>query len=448
MAKNIEEFAHLDYLSNLCDYQQIRDCFKGERAIKKEGPKYLPMLTGQALPDYNNYKQRALFFPITGKTCSSMVGLAIAKPPKVDYPADMQRYFKDEESGFQFTESVTSTFTEVVLMGRFGVLIDAPLDEGDPVLAQYVAENVVNWEVNERGVPTMVMLREYYLEPVDRFKKVMKTRYRRCELVGGVYVVEVLDDELQRISIKAPTFAGRTINFVPFVPFGSSGVHMDVDKPPMLDISTINLSHYLSSADLEWGRHLVGLPTPIVSGVDAGTKLFIGGTAAWVLPPAEAKAYYLEFQGQGLESLEKAMTDKVSLMASISARLIDNSTRGSEAAETVRLRYLSESATLVQIISAVEAGMVMMYNMLATLMKASGTVSLKFNREILGLGITFKDLDVMFKAYLTGSISKETLVYNLRRLEAIDPNRTDEEELGAIKEPPPPAPKPAATAKT
>jgi hypothetical protein len=127
-------------------------------------------------------------------------------------------------------------------------------------------------------------------------------------------------------------------------------------------------------------------------------------------------------------------------MASISARLVDSSTRGSEAAETVRLRYMSESATLIHIIGSIESGAMMMYNMLAKMMKAPQTVTIKFNRELLGIGITFKDIDVLFKAYLSGSVSKETLVYNLRRLEAIDPSRTDEEELEAIKEPPPPTP--------
>ena len=163
----------------------------------------------------------------------------------------------------------------------------------------------------------------------------------------------------------------------------------------------------------------------------------------------EAKAYYLEFQGLGLKSLEIAMSDKISLMSSMSARLVDNSTRGSEAAETVRLRYMSESAGLIHIIGSIEAGCMILYNMLAKLLKTT-EVSVQFSKEILGVGVSFKDLKILFEAYLTGSISKETLVYNLRRLDAIDPNRTDEEEMSAIKEPPPQvtasnAPKPAAT---
>jgi hypothetical protein len=123
-------------------------------------------------------------------------------------------------------------------------------------------------------------------------------------------------------------------------------------------------------------------------------------------------------------------------MASASARLIDNSTRGSEAAETVRLRYMSEAASLIHIIAAVENGLNIMYNMVARL-HGAGPVNISMSRQVLGAAITFKDLKIMFEAYLTGSISKETLLYNMRRLEAVDPKRTDEQELAAIQPPPP-----------
>ena len=450
MAKQLAKFAHPAYMDMIHDYVMIRDCFKGARAIKEAGELYLPRLTGQTQSDYDNYKSRALFFPITGKTATTMVGLATTKPPKTTYPDGMEIYFQDTERDYQFTEFYVNTFTEVTLMGRFGVLIDAPIGNADPKPVPYIAENIVRWETDEHNKILSLLLREHYTVPgKERFELDTKCRYRHCYLdATGTYTVEVLDEDLEIMAPPIqPTFSGRTIDFIPFTPFGSSGVHMSVDKPPMTDISTINISHYMTSADLEWGRHIVGLPTPVVSGVDAGTKLSIGGTAAWVLPPADAKAYYMEFLGQGLQSLEKAMVEKVGLMASVSARLIDNSTRGSEAAETVRLRYMSESAGLIHIINAIESGLMMMYNMLARLRNANGSVTVQFSREIIGLGIGFKDLKVLFDAYFQGGLSKEALLYNLRRLEAVDPNRTDAEELAAIRDPepttPPAAPTPA-----
>jgi len=447
----IEKIAHPDYLKHRHTYSKLRDCFEGEDAIKAKSIAYLPRLGAQEQGDYDNYLYRALFFPITGKTVSSMVGMATTSPPKTTYPDLMEPYFVDDQNGYQFTETYVSIFSEVILMGRYGVLIDAPKNSvGDPLVVPYIAENIINWDVDEQGKLTMLLLREYVRVPGEsKFETKMSCQYRHCYLLNGVYTVETLNEDMEPVASISPTFSGVTIDYIPWIPFGASGSHIQVDKPPMQDICTINLSHYLSSADLEWGRHIAGLPTPVATGVDSGTKLKIGGTAAWILPTPESKAYYLEFLGQGLGSLEKAMTEKVGLMATISARLVDSSSKGSEAAETVRLRYMSESASLIHIIGAVESGVNLMYNMISRLKKAAGSVSIKFSREILGVGITFNDLSVMFEAYLTGSLSKESLVYNLRRLDALDPNRTDEQELAAIRPPPPVAdpnkkPEPAA----
>jgi hypothetical protein len=448
MAKDIKKWCNLSYLANLPTWIKIRDCFDGEDAIKSRKEAYLPRLKAQSRDDYDNYLYRALFFPITGKTCSSMIGLAVAEPPKTTYSDLMSYYFQDTEQGYQFTEFYVTIFTEVVLMGRLGVLIDAPIvGSTQPVLCRYTAENIMKWEVDHNGLLSRLILREYKQVPgEEKFETKTVCVLRHCYIENGQYWVEELDEDLEPISGTfpvSPLFMGQPIDHIPFTCFGATGIHIDVDKPPMQDISTLNLSHYLTSADLEWGRHIVGLPTPVVSGVDSGTNLHIGGTAAWILPVVEAKAYYLEFQGLGLKSLETAMSDKVSLMATVSARLIDNSTRGSESADTVKLRYMSESASLIQIIGSIENGCLLMYNMVAKLLKTD-PVTIQFSKEILGTGVSMTDMGTMFEAYLNGSISKETLVYNLRRLGAIDPNRTDEEELAAIRNPPP-IPTPAAT---
>lgn len=436
MAKKITEFAHPDYVRTLPDWIKIRDCFNGERAIKSASTAYLPRLKGQDQADYDNYLYRALFFPITGKTVGSLVGLATSKKPRLEHPETMDKYFSDTESAlYQFTEFYVGTFNEVVLQGRIGVLIDAPEIGGDPYPVPYIAENVINWRPDAAGNLVMLLLREHVTLPgKGEFDSTQTYRYRHCFVRAGVYMQEELDEDLEVVKGPfIPTFSGNSIDYIPFTCIGSSGCHMWVDKPPMLDISTINISHYLTSADLEWGRHLVGLPTPVVSGVDAGTKLSIGGTTAWILPVPDAKAYYMEFMGQGLASLEKAMTEKIGLMSSLSARLVDSSAKGSEAAEAVRLRYVNEAASLIHIIGSIETGLTIVFNQLAKLLRSQGEVKVALQRDVLGNAITFNDMKVMFEAYLNGSISAETLIYNLRRLDALDPNREDSAELAVVK---------------
>lgn len=444
MARSIEKFAHPEYLKLAPVYEALRDCYDGADAIKSKGEKYLPRLSAQSQSDYDNYKFRALFFPITGKTCATLVGLSMSEEPEVTYPDFMGPYFSDDQPGYQFTELLLGTLREVLLMGRYGLLIDAPTGGGDPTPCAYIAENIINWNHSEDGKLIMLLLREFYTSRGDgEFELKVHTRYRHCFISPqNVYTVRTLNEDLDPMGLDVvPVFSGKSLDYIPFVCIGASGVHMSPDKPPMQDLAIVNLSHYLSSADLEWGRHLTGLPTPVISGVDTATTLHVGGTKAWVLPDASAKAYYMEFLGQGLGSLEKALTDKIGLMASLSARMVDTSTRGSEAAETVRLRYMSESASLVHVMWSVETALEIFFNMIAALKQSgAGEVEIEFSKDILGPKMTFGDLKILFEGFFRGALSKESLIYNLRKMDVLDPSKTDEEEMGSLQTPEPKTP--------
>lgn len=437
MPKQIQDFGHPEYLKIVDDYTTIRDCFHGSRAIKNAGTRYLPQLGGQDVNDYENYKRRALFFPITSKTVSTLVGFATAKDPEVEHDSPLTPYFTDGVGSQQFTEFYVRNIQETILMGRIGTLIDAlPTGSQRPLLLTYNAEHIINWSVADDGSLEWVLLREivYVPKPDKPFAYDVKTQYRWCGLENSTYTVKLLNDNLEVQSTMVPSFRAQPINYVPFVCIGTSGVHMDVDQPPMLDIATINVSHYMTSADLEWGRHFVGLPTPVITGADSSTSLKIGGTAAWVLPNEGSDAKYLEFLGQGLGSLENALQEKIGLMATMSARLLDSSTKGSEATETVRLRYLSETASLKMLINSVESGLSMIYTMLSQLMGVTAP-SVKLPKDLLIVRLEAAVLRELFQAYFKGAITKETLVYNLKRSDFLDPTVDDDAQLTGILSP-------------
>lgn len=436
---SLNEISHQAY-NEVCEaYSMVRDCFQGPLAIKKAGIKYLPQLSGQTDADYDNYKRRALFFPITGETVSSLIGFATSKEPTLKYPDIMKPYFMDDQGSHQFPEMYVQFLQELLLMGRYINLIDAPVGGASlPKIVPYVAENLVNWLVDPMsGQLLWALLKEHIWvqDEHQQFQTNELCRYRFLQLVGGVYQVTVLDQDLKPTGPAIiPTFRNKPLNFIPLIVTGATGVHFDIDQPPMLNICTINISHYMNSADLEWGRHFTGLPTPVVKGVESNSVLRIGGTAAWVLPNPEADAKFLEFLGQGLGSLENAMKEKISLMATMSARLVDTSTKGSEAAETVRLRYASETASLKRIVLAANSGLNLIYSIISTIMGFEQP-SITLNKEILTVKLTAGELRELFTAYLNGSLSKESLIYNLRKNELLDPNRTDIEEMSSLMTP-------------
>lgn len=439
---------HPHYNLYIEQWTDCRHAFEGQKAVKDAGERYLPALTGQTVTEYEAYKKRALFYSITSKTLSALVGMVLDQLPEMKYPDKLKHYFEDH-AGVQFYEVFTMSVQELLLMGRFGILVDRPLNGGDPYMVMYTTESIINWRQNDAGEYDMVVLRESYLDQSDTDEYIieMKTRYRKLEIVEGRLVITI--HRPVGPSTTAPTFeagpattvinTGVAMTKIPFVCANANGLSIDPVKPPMQDIVDINLSHYRTSADLEHGRHFTGLPTPYVIGAESQSKMHIGSTSAWVIPDASAKVGFLEFTGQGLLSLEKALNEKQSQLASLSARLIDNSTRGSEAAETVRLRYLSETSSLRAIVRSSQALLNAVYGLIAEMEGLSPTtVNISLSTNFLDSKLTAAELKAWVEAYLSGAISKEIYLHALKTGRALPPPGQD---MGTI--PDPPAPKPA-----
>jgi len=260
----------------------------------------------------------------------------------------------------------------------------------------------------------------------DRYEKECKLYFRELYLdLEGTFHVNIYDDKMAPAGTYTPLVRRQAMDHIPFYLINPLGVSMDIMKPPMMDIVDLNISHYRTSADLEHGRHFTGLPTPVIIGAEAGTTLHIGSEAAWVIPNPDGDVKFLEFTGQGLQSLEKAMAEKQSQMASMSARMLDNSKRGSEAAETVKLRYMSETAGLITVVRSTEDGINQVYAEIAQI-KGEPAPVVQMNKEFMDPKLSAAELTALVKAYIDGAITVETLIYNLRKGDVISAKEEDE----------------------
>ena len=168
---------HPKYKDRYSQWTKCRDAFEGEDAIKLAGVKYLPKLKGQTDDDYMSYKNRALFYSITSKSVSALVGMATSKAPKLEYPDSMSVYFNDSRM-IQFSEIYSNVLTEVLLQSRCGVLVDMPAEGGMPYPVVYKAEDIINWRLDAQGELQLVVVRESYDEPIDDFEVEVSHRYR------------------------------------------------------------------------------------------------------------------------------------------------------------------------------------------------------------------------------------------------------------------------------
>lgn len=421
-----------DYDAFVAKWERLRDCFGGRDTIIAAGTKYVPVLNGASIQENVAYRNRGNFYNAVQRTTKGMVGMLFQKDILVDLPARGKMLAEDVTLAnvplpmFAFTAA-----TETLLVGRYGVLVDMTSDptpgKERPYLVGYAAEQIVNWST-DRGngdeTLTRVVLQETYEEPDPKDEFVCETRmqYRVLRLVEGVYTQQIWrkpagsNDFAVYGEPIVPQRRGVPLPFIPFVFLGPLHVTSDLVNPPMLDLADVNIAHWRNSVDYEYGLHLVALPTPWVAGMktrgDNEDPLKIGPSVVWELD-VNGTAGMLEFQGSGMESLHKAMSEKKAQMATLGARLMEDTPRVQETATSTSLRHSGDHATLRSLALSLEQGITLALK-IATWwisteeLPAAVKASITLNKDYLNIKATPQEVQVALAALQAGKISYET----------------------------------------
>lgn len=412
---------HPDYDTKIPQWERVRDCIDGADAIKAKKQTYLPALTGQSISEYNKYLARALYFSVPSRALSGLTGLMTRRPAILDYPESMESYFKDISGyGISFNELLLEMSNEVMSQSRFFAWIDFPANGGDPYILTAITERVINWEINNNQLLWVVIEEpSYKTSERDPYAREAITVYRRLALINGIFTVSVINKKGEIISESIPTVKGQPLGFIPGLFATPSGINAAPTKPNLLDICDISLAQYRNSADYENAVHVLGIPTPVVTGANSDGELRIGGTSAWVIPNDKARAFFLEFQGTGLQEIREAMNVKQGQAALFSSRLADTQARGSESAIAVSLRYSSEVATISTVANACESALNQLYKWVADFIDAEYAPKIGIPRQFINNKLSAADLNALTNAYTTGAIDADTYFFALREGEMV-----------------------------
>lgn len=347
---------HPFYADHLTDWLMVEDVCGGERKVKAKKETYLPRLHLQSDAEYDKYQRRATFFGATKRTREALIGMLLRKAPKVTVPAgDVEKLTADIDlEGGTVKNWVRAVCAQVVSTGRACTIIDFSETENRPYLSFYPAVNVVNWHEERRnGRKELVLLTlKENTETREGSTVAIKEEFREYTLLenGTVQVVVKRGGKNGEILEDAPTIPlrrGKPLKRIPAVPHNASHLGWGVGEIPLLDIANLNIHLYMASADIWNGRHVAGVPTPWATGVDKGGDPLILGTAkAWTTEDPQAKFGFLEFTGQGLDSLKAGIEELKSEMATLGARLLFDSKKDAESFDTVKLRAVAETAAL------------------------------------------------------------------------------------------------------
>lgn len=469
---------HPEYDDATCKWQKIRDCIAGKDAVIASGETYLPRLSEQNDDDYSAYQLRAEFFNATSRTLEGMVGILLRKQPTVVTTLENDPIMWDVDMGNTgLVEYARKVANDVCSVGRAGTLIDWSDTESRPYVAFYRAEDILNWQtarIDGRITLTKLVLRECIQEESsDEFDPNQVEQYRVLSLdyEGGVprVMARVYREDKAPVSNRrsgrpgddktvfriSDVFElqrrGKPLTEIPFVFHGAEEGGPSVDKPPLYDIAEINLGHYRTSADLENGRHVCGVPTPYAVGFQADTKLYLGSAYAWTSEDTSASAGFIEFTGQGLAALERGLDEKTKQMESLGARILAHTAGGAEAYGTVALRNAAENSGVTKVADQLGDSITRVLGWLEWWKGTMDTIAdtkaeFHIHKDYNAMPLTPEETTALTALWQQNAISYESLFERLQRGEVIPEGRTMEEEKALIEaNPPMPPPRAAPT---
>lgn len=478
---------HPQYLEWQSTWVTLRDAYAGSgnvksstslvpstHGVKQAGTRYLPQPSGMRRPEqYAAYRDRASWRGATEVMVHGTTGAIFRREPQIEVPPAMEADLQNiTRSGVPLRTFVETVVREVLLMGRFGVLIEYPrptrFPDGTvqppppgsrPYWVPYITEEITNWHTVEfEGSEhlDMIVLKEAVPIrqgpwPTDDYFVIKAQERRRVLRLNEVGVYEeslwlevptALSPTGQKtftpVETWIPTRQGQPLLQIPFLPFSPLSLTLEVQKSLMEPLVEVNFRHYRHSADYEHGLHLTSLPTPWISGdLDPMTELLIGSLTAWILPTG-ANVGMLEYQGQGLQPHEHAMEADISEMATFGTRILEGTPLVAETATAVMNRTQGTESPIQTLIRTVSEGMTQALRWHAwwaglTERLDDPGIDYVLNNDLVSRTMEPAMLKVLMEQLLNNTISYETYYWNLQRGEVARPMVAVDEEQALIE---------------
>lgn len=374
-------YVHADYANWREIWRGIRHAMIGEVEIKKHGNIYLPRMESMDDDQWSAYLERAVFYNMVYRTVTGLTGAIFRRDPRLlkagpKLKKNIKRVSKDGLSLSLFSKVVAQ---EQLSVGRYGVLLDKAFSNDPlvtPFLAGYSTENILDWteaEIEGRNEIDYVLLREFktdrrlsipasdgsssdtnptYGQFFQRYR-ILRLAYNeensRWEYFQELYERDNADADLSEFpEIFQPLVFGVPFKRIPFRIFNATTNLLDVEKPPVLDILTLNLAHYRTYAQLEHGRFFTANPVYYVSGGDEDDDYHIGPSVVWQVDSGES-AGLIEYNGHGLKSLENSLVAKENQVASLGGRLLGDSANAGQSDNQIKLKDRNEQSLLLNV---------------------------------------------------------------------------------------------------
>ena len=377
---------HPDYTSRRPDWVVMFDTNEGQRHIKSKTTLYLPAtsgmralsdkkdeLSGEGLKLYEAYLIRALFPDLVKETVRALTGILDRESANIELPDSMEemRTFATPK-GESLDELLVQMHIFQLLYGRLGLLADVDAQRDLPLLVNYPAPQILNWddltasrddkqqdegirdEAGRKLVLAVLDETRYERDTGNRYTWNLVPRYRALHLDdGGQYVTQVERDGKMLEEVE-PQIRGNRLDQIPFVFCNTTDLATKPGEVPLINLANLSLAIYRGEADHRSALFMSGQDTLVITGQSLNSdeenpsedsQPIIGSGAYLNLPDEGADAKFIGPDSNALSEQRESLNDDYTRAGEEGIKLL-SSGQGAEAAETLRIRVAARTATL------------------------------------------------------------------------------------------------------
>lgn len=389
------DYVKKELLAMMPVYEMVTACYQGERAIKRttgynalgahgNGGGASNFSVSPYLPDpspasekyevrakrYQDYLNRAVFYNVTRRTVSALVGQIFSKYPTYDLNELAYLEGDIDGSGESLVQQAKDAAIQCLLKGGGGLLADMPVNNGvtkasmasggiRPTISHYERESIINWRVSKVGAVyklSLLVLSQSYIAEDDGYEQKLGEQLLVLRLVKGLAESQILQkidgDWVSQGVNKLKDNKGKQLTEIPFYFYGAVNNDAEIDDSPVYDLAELNIAHFRNSADLEESLFIAGQPTLVVSGLteqwvtDVLSDGIAIGSRSGIMLPQGGSAQMI--QAQSDSALFEAMQHKEAQMKALGAKLVQTTKQAKTATEAAQ-DSADETSTLTTI---------------------------------------------------------------------------------------------------
>ncbi len=390
-----------------------------------------------------NYINGARLYNATVKTLSGLLGMLYRKPPtESEVPEALEYIFTNVNgSGLTMNQQSRSVSSDVIQIGRDGLLVDMPRnDEGNQLtqadvdngfkatIQEYKAESIIDWHesvINNAKILDLLILQEAVEVFTDemRIQREIKKQFKVYRLSPGGVTIQIFTESTKKgeglektEEIQVMGANNTPLTAIPFTFVGSMNNQPSIDNLPLEPISDINIGHYQESANLASSSFQLSACQPwVASNVftkTAETKAKNGGSVelgedSMIIVEAGGSFNYATPPENNMsKGIQKDYEEQ---MIALGAQLITNG-GGVETAEAARIKHSSDVSDLEVISTNISTAYTQCIEWVCLFMGIDyQDYSFELNDEFFDMALSAEDAVKWVSVWQGGAFSKSEL---------------------------------------